>query len=505
MKKKNTAINLFAAIIAFSANIIINFFLSPYIIKHVGVEAYGFFSLANNFVMYISVITLAINSMAGRYITISVHRNDIVQANKYYSSVFISNIVLGGTLLIIVVPFICNMEYFLQIPLDINLDVKLLFLFVIINFFIDMILSIFSVSYIIKNQLYISSLIQIKANFIKLVIILGLFYLFKPHIFYLGLGILCTTIFTRIYDFYYKNKLISDLIIRKVYFKWSACKEMISSGIWNTVTRLGNILSGNLDLLIVNLYLNATDMGILAVSKMIPNLLNTITGILASVFMPNFLELFAKNKYEEMVEDVKKALKIFSLMLSIPLVSILAFGEEFFKLWLPEQNAHFLFILSTLSLIAIVIIGPVAVMHNIFTVVNKIKINSLLVVFTGLLNTLLGLMILKYTSWGLIAIVSLTSSLSLIRNLLYTVPYGAIFLRCKWYTFFPILIKACTCVIGVSIIGYLFKSIIDIDTWLIFFVSVVILSIIDVIVQYKVILNHKERVYLISKIKSKIN
>ena len=192
-------------------------------------------------------------------------------------------------------------------------------------------------------------------------------------------------------------------------------------------------------------------------------------------------------------------------MLSIPLVSILAFGEEFFKLWLPEQNAHFLFILSTLSLIAIVIIGPVAVMHNIFTVVNKIKINSLLVVFTGLLNTLLGLMILKYTSWGLIAIVSLTSSLSLIRNLLYTVPYGAIFLRCKWYTFFPILIKACTCVIGVSIIGYLFKSIIDIDTWLIFFVSVVILSIIDVIVQYKVILNHKERVYLISKIKSKIN
>ena len=76
---------------------------------------------------------------------------------------------------------------------------------------------------------------------------------------------------------------------------------MISSGIWNTITRLGNILSGNLDLLIVNLYLSATDMGILAISKMIPNLLNTITGILASIFMTNFLELFAKKMFGDKV------------------------------------------------------------------------------------------------------------------------------------------------------------------------------------------------------------
>lgn len=505
MKKKNTIINLIAAILAFSANIIINFFLSPYIIKHVGVEAYGFFSLANNFVMYISVVTLAINSMAGRFITISVHKGNVYQANKYYSSVFISNLILSFILLIIIIPVIYKLEYFLQISDDIKLDVKFLFLLVIVNFFIDMILSIFSVSYIIKNQLYLSSMVQIKANFIKLAIILVLFYICKPHIFYLGIGILSATLFTRVYDLYYKNRLIPELVIKKVYYNWLSCKEMISSGIWNTITRLGNILSGNLDLLIVNLYLGATDMGILAISKMIPNLLNTITGILASIFMPNFLELFAKNKYYEMVLEIKRSMKIFSLMLSIPLVFVLAYGEEFFKLWLPTQNANQLYFLSILSLIAIIIIGPVAVMHNIFTVVNKIKINSLLVVFTGLLNTIFGLLILKYTSWGLIAIVLLTSSLSLIRNLLYTVPYGAIYLKCKWYTFFPILIKSCICIISVSFIGIIFKYFFVVDTWMKLFVITIILLILNIIVQYKIIFDKNEKIYLANKIKIKLN
>lgn len=505
MKKKNTIINLIAAILAFSANIIINFFLPPYIIKHVGVEAYGFFSLANNFVMYISVVTLAINSMAGRFITISVHKGNVYQANKYYSSVFISNLILSFILLIIIIPVIYKLEYFLQISDDIKLDVKFLFLLVIVNFFIDMILSIFSVSYIIKNQLYLSSMVQIKANFIKLAIILVLFYICKPHIFYLGIGILSATLFTRVYDLYYKNRLIPELVIKKVYYNWLSCKEMISSGIWNTITRLGNILSGNLDLLIVNLYLGATDMGILAISKMIPNLLNTITGILASIFMPNFLELFAKNKYYEMVLEIKRSMKIFSLMLSIPLVFVLAYGEEFFKLWLPTQNANQLYFLSILSLIAIIIIGPVAVMHNIFTVVNKIKINSLLVVFTGLLNTIFGLLILKYTSWGLIAIVLLTSSLSLIRNLLYTVPYGAIYLKCKWYTFFPILIKSCICIISVSFIGIIFKYFFVVDTWMKLFVITIILLILNIIVQYKIIFDKNEKIYLANKIKIKLN
>ena len=49
-ENKKLIINLLSSIIAFGINLIIGFYLSPYIVKNLGVEANGFISLANNFI-----------------------------------------------------------------------------------------------------------------------------------------------------------------------------------------------------------------------------------------------------------------------------------------------------------------------------------------------------------------------------------------------------------------------------------------------------------------------
>lgn len=56
----------------------ISFLLTPYIIDTVGKEAYGFVGIANNFVSYAKLITLALNALAMRFITIKIHENNIV-------------------------------------------------------------------------------------------------------------------------------------------------------------------------------------------------------------------------------------------------------------------------------------------------------------------------------------------------------------------------------------------------------------------------------------------
>lgn len=72
--EKQTGINLIAQVIAFGINLGISFFLTPFIVEKIGVEANGFVSLANNFVEYAQLITISINSMAGRFITIKLHQ-----------------------------------------------------------------------------------------------------------------------------------------------------------------------------------------------------------------------------------------------------------------------------------------------------------------------------------------------------------------------------------------------------------------------------------------------
>ena len=93
MSSKRLMINMVSNIVSFIVSMGISFLLTPYIINTVGKEAYGFVGLANNFVSYAELITLALNSLAQRFITIKIHQNDFDGANKYFTSVTIANII----------------------------------------------------------------------------------------------------------------------------------------------------------------------------------------------------------------------------------------------------------------------------------------------------------------------------------------------------------------------------------------------------------------------------
>ena len=88
-RNQQLVVNMSASVIAYGVTFVISFFLSPYIVESIGVEANGFISLANSFVSYASLITIALNSLAGRFITISIVEGDERSANKYFSSVFL--------------------------------------------------------------------------------------------------------------------------------------------------------------------------------------------------------------------------------------------------------------------------------------------------------------------------------------------------------------------------------------------------------------------------------
>ena len=92
---KQLARNILFNSSSFVINLFISFFFTPYLIKVVGKEAYGFFPLANNMIGYTSVLTTALGSMAGRFITMKIYENDRKQASIYFNSVFTANLIFS--------------------------------------------------------------------------------------------------------------------------------------------------------------------------------------------------------------------------------------------------------------------------------------------------------------------------------------------------------------------------------------------------------------------------
>ena len=71
---KQIAKNLIFNSTSFAINFIISFAFTPYLIRTVGKEAYSFFPLINNMIGYTSIITTAVGSMAGRFITMRIYQ-----------------------------------------------------------------------------------------------------------------------------------------------------------------------------------------------------------------------------------------------------------------------------------------------------------------------------------------------------------------------------------------------------------------------------------------------
>ncbi len=492
-KSKQLLINIIASFVAFGVSMGINFFLSPYIVKTVGTEAYGFVQLANNFINYFSILTIALNSMSSRFISVSYFKNDLLEANEYFSSTFFSNLIISICLIPILIFLIINLEIFIKVSPNLSNDVKILMAFMMFNFLIGLLATNLSISYYVKNKLYISSLINIAGYIIRAVLLYILFAFCKSSIIYVGIVTFIVTCFTQIMNIYFTKKMIPELKIKKKYFNLNKVKEMISSGIWNTITRLGSLLSEGLDLLITNICINATEMGILAIAKTIPNMINGILNTMIATFMPNLTELYAKEKTDELVSSIKQSMKIIGMIINIPIAILIAYGNILFSLWFPTQDAELLQVLSIITIFPWAVMGQATIIHNIFTVLNKIKVNSLLVCFTGLLNVLVVFILLKTTSLGLFAVAGVSTIFSIIRNMCYTVPFGAIYIGKKWNTFFTEIIKSIGSVCVISIIGYILKIFIVKYSWLSLIEFSIITAIIGFMFNYNIVLNKEDR------------
>ena len=308
-RNKQITINLVASILAFIINIGISFFLTPYITENIGVEAYGFVSLGTEFVNYASLVTIALNSMAGRFITIEIHKGNWEGANKYFNSVLLSNCIVAGVILFPSILVVAFLDRIIDIPVEIILDVKILFALLFTNYIISIIVSSFGVSTFATNKLYLKSMREIEARILKALLLIFLFILFEPAVSYLGFATVAMIVYISFFNIYYTKKYLPEIKLRKKYFRVNAVFELISSGIWNTVIQAGQILLQGLDLFIANIFIGSTSMGTLALAKTIPMMVLSLVSVISSVFIPDFLILYTKNNKEELLNSIKGSVK----------------------------------------------------------------------------------------------------------------------------------------------------------------------------------------------------
>ena len=246
-------------------------------------------------------------------------------------------------------------------------------------------------------------------------------------------------------------------------------------------------------------------MGYLSVAKTVPAIAASFNSTVANVFSPNLMMLYAKNDIQGLRKAAKTAMKFMCLFVSIPNAILITMGKEFFDLWVPGQPTQIINILSILTIINSCVTGPTQPLYQIFTITNKIRQSSLVLILYGFVSIVTTYLCVQFTDLGVYAVAGVSLIGSLVVALVYHIPYAARYIGLPKHTFFPeiglnIISLGILCAVGFGVNYFMDLS----SSWFMWFTGAALTGVLGLLVNTTLILNKEERRNLFLKLKGKL-
>lgn len=465
MAQRQFIVNTIATILNLLVQLSISFLLTSYLVNSIGATAYGFFCMANTLVNYALIMSNALNSMAARFIGYEIHNGNYEKAKSYYSSVFIGDFLFALTILLPSLFVIGRLDRIINIPADLVGEVKLLFLIIFFNMCCNVVSAVFGCVYIVKNRLDLQSVVTIISNVVKALLLIYLYVSYKPSIVFLGVATLIATIIISFGNIYCTKRFLPRLSISVAFVKLQSIKDVVFSGVWNSINQLSVTLLHGLDLLLANLMVCAEAMGVLSLAGTLPGVISMCINSLANIFTPNLLEYFSKKKYDELLHEMRNSIRFMTVVSCIPISFLIGFGKPFFELWTPNTDIQMLYILSIIVMLPQFSGGAISSMNYLYTVANKVKWQSIVLFITGVINVPVVYCLLKFTDIGVYAVVGVSAAIAFIRNFLFNAPYAAHCIKQKYFVFWLDMLKSLAALLATSFIGFVICNYINPQSW----------------------------------------
>ena len=465
--KKRLALNIIANAISYAIGIAVSFVLTPIVINGIGREAYAFYPMSTQITNAITLVTAALNTMASRFIAISLLKNKREDANQYFSSVLFVDSLISIVLAVGMTIFIVFIDRFLQIPFNLVASVRTLFIFTFSSAIVNIISAPFGVATFAKNRIDMRSWREIAAALLRLLLFVFFYSVLPPSLIYIGIITLGIALFNIVVQLIFTKRLLPEISLRRAYISKAHIKELLTSSLWAIINALGNTLLASLTLFFLNRFYGPNEASIVSLSLTIPGFMGGIVSTIVGVYYPLITKEVADESKDSLVALIKKVQAISGTIGCAIIAVFLPLSSSFFSLWVPTEDSNLLFICSAITLLPYLSTSCFWTATSVFTAKNKVKIPALATLIIGLLN--LGTQLI----FGLTGVPYLSLPLAAgILQIVWTGGFMPIYLsritgeRIAKYYATPLKIIMITAV--VFGIVYAIAEFISINSWLIF-------------------------------------
>jgi membrane protein EpsK len=464
-KKGRFIINLFANVANFILSILVGLWLTPYLIRHLGVAAFGLVPLAVTVTSYLGLFTTGLNSAVGRFIIMASDRNDHNEANRIFNTSFWGT---AAMLLILLGPSVwlsAQASLFFNVPAGYEDQFVWLFLCTIGVFFLTTLASPFGIATYCHNRFDLSNAVSIAGTFVKVSAILLLFNLYVPKVWHVGLAMLVSTVAGLALSVIVWRYLMPTLKVQRSAFSRQALRQLTGMGGWIVINQIGALLFLSIDLVVVNKMLGSEACGKYGAVMLWSTMLRSLAGVMAVVFGPTIISLYGRKDTPGLVAYSRKAIKFVGLMIALPIGLICGFAQPLLRIWLGPAFGPLapLMVLMSIHLCVNLAVSP---LFNIQVAANHVRLPGILTCVMGVGNLGLALLLTGPVGWGMYGVAAAGAIMLTAKNIIFTPLYGAHILGLSYRTFYRDIIPVIGTTLVLTGMGWWLAKNLHLQTWL---------------------------------------
>lgn len=411
-KKSQLLSNIFSGWAAFLLNIIISFFLAPFVVKKLGNTYYGVWVIMMQFTGYLYLMDLGVRESIIRYMS-----KYVAEAGPEEEKTDISRVVNSAVILYSLVGLLC-------LAISILLSYCLSSIFMIPEEAIADATTVVLITGISLTQFFVfnaySGIMMGLQRYDLMNRIVLVFSLVRPVVIVvvlsMGYGIVALAVIqlvngiaTNLVIYHSSRKLMLDRNIPyRLEFVGYAKNKQTYSDIYNyskhvLVNNIGQKIVFHTDAVIIGMFMSAASVTFYAIGATLVDYLVKLCAVGVQVINPMVSELETRKDKESIRMMLQTACKL-SLLVGMPIIVVyMTLGANFIRLWMGEEymnlSGNVLILLSAMQLYSL----PHHTISTTLYGMSQHHIIARLRIFEGALNIVLSVILVKF--YGLYGVI----------------------------------------------------------------------------------------------------
>jgi O-antigen/teichoic acid export membrane protein len=279
--------------------ILVVLFLTPYIVSHLGVERYGIWALITSLVGYIGFLDLGVGGSYARYISEYYTQKDYSKINQVINTGFLFCLVQAFILILLALFLAEPVLTFLKLDPSTYPEINFVFFLGVVIFSLSNATFVFGS---VQTGLQRMELTNIVAMVLTIPYALGIILFLESGYGLKGLMILTGIMWViqTIVNFCIAKKILPQFSFNPFLFKGKMFSELLRFGVKLQVSRLSQLVSFQVDKLLVTYFLSVGMVTFYDLGSKITSAIRRLPLLLVSALVPASAEIFAKGDEESL-------------------------------------------------------------------------------------------------------------------------------------------------------------------------------------------------------------